>query len=52
MEGEEDKCDISQWDIYAGSKINIVYFKGNHFFIEENINEIVKMLESGDDYEI
>ncbi|SFL29602.1 acetyl-CoA carboxylase, carboxyl transferase, alpha subunit [Lachnospiraceae bacterium KH1T2] len=52
MEGEEDKCDISQWDIYAGSKINIVYFKGNHFFIEENINEIVKMLESGDDDEI
>lgn len=52
MEGAEDNCDISQWDIYAGSKINIVYFKGNHFFIEENVSGIIKMLERGVDDEI
>ena len=52
MEGTEDKCDISQWVIYAENSLKTVYFKGNHFFIEENVSEVIKILERGIEDEI
>lgn len=52
MEGTEDKCDISQWIMYAENSLKTVYFKGNHFFIEENVSEVIKILERGIEDEI
>lgn len=49
LNGREDTMtpeELNGWKLHSTKNVNICTFEGNHFFIDDNLDEIIKLIES------